>query len=68
MACHHANSCPLYQVFGSKPSLQVWTSWYCDGRFQHCARYALGESGQRVPLHLLPNGRTLDVAPEAVSA
>jgi hypothetical protein len=68
MACTKACSCPLYQLFGTKPSLQVWTAWYCEGRYQHCARYALCESGLEVPLHLLPNGRSLDVAPEAVGA
>jgi hypothetical protein len=68
MSCHHATSCPLYRVFGSKPSLEVWTSWYCEGRYQHCARYALSECGQKVPHHLLPNGRSLDVVPDQVVA
>jgi hypothetical protein len=68
MGCSHLRTCPLYQLFGSKPSLKVWTAWYCEGRYQHCARYALRESGRDVPLHLLPNGRSLDVAPEAASA
>jgi hypothetical protein len=68
MACTHACECPLHQLFESKPSLRVWTSWYCHGRYQHCARFALGESGIPVPLHLLPNGRSLDVSPESVTA
>jgi hypothetical protein len=68
MLCTLASACPLYRLFVSKPALQVWRSWYCDGHSQDCARFTLGERGQPVPLHLLPNGCTLDVTPEAASA
>jgi hypothetical protein len=41
-----------------KLSLKGWRDYYCDSddRWRACARYQLAQSGERVPISLLPNG------------
>ena len=60
MACMHSDTCPIIKLFMGKPSLRIWTEWYCQGRYQTCARYSLTSRGETVPAWLLPNGRSLD--------
>lgn len=59
--CPRTANCPLFLAFTVKSSLKVWQGFFCQGKYETCARYSRATSGQPVPLQLLPNGRTLDV-------
>jgi hypothetical protein len=56
VGCAHAVGCPLFPLL--KLSLKGWRDYYCDSddRWRECARYQLAQSGERVPISLLPNG------------
>jgi hypothetical protein len=62
MACSHSGSCELYVQFAADPSIKLWKSHYCDSDFKRCARYQLSLQGKSVPLTLLPNGKSIEVA------
>jgi hypothetical protein len=68
MSCTHATTCPFVTLFAGKPSLRIWTEWYCEGRYNACARYSLSSRGESVPPWLLPNGRSLDAPNPPVRA
>lgn len=59
MACLHTAGCPLFPHLRS--SLQGWREYYCDSEetWRDCARYKMSLTGERVPITLLPNGRTV---------
>ena len=57
--CPHMTSCPLYPQFTMQALLNIWKISYCEGDFQKCERFKLSASGARVPLTLLPNGKSL---------
>ena len=63
MSCPNARGCPLFPLFQMKSSLSVWQTHYCDAAYDTCERYKLATSGVRVPPNLLPNGRSLEIAP-----
>ena len=58
MSCPHATSCPLFPYLRS--SLQGWRDYYCDSahEWHDCARHRMSLTGERVPIALLPNGKT----------
>jgi hypothetical protein len=60
MACTQSNRCPFATLFTGKPSLRVWTDWYCQGRWGRCARFQSMAAGEVPPSTLLPNGRSLE--------
>lgn len=62
MACSHTTTCPLFPLISVNNALKVWKTFYCEGKFESCARYNLSHSGQGVPANLLPNGKTLTTA------
>ena len=55
-------SVKLFPKFKKRPSLGVWQTFYCHGRFTTCARYRLSLEGKPVPPSLLPNGKELNLA------
>ncbi len=57
--CPHAEFCPLFARFGLDSSSKVWSSFYCEARFEECKRYRLSSANKPVPELLLPNGKTL---------
>jgi len=59
--CSHIGSCELFPKFQKRPSLGVWQTFYCKGRFTTCARYRLSLEGKPVPPSLLPNGKELNL-------
>lgn len=59
--CPRVAACPLFAQFKVKASLGVWQAMFCDGGFERCERYRLAGQGRPVPVHLLPNGRLLEV-------
>lgn len=61
MACSHVTNCELFVQFALNPALDLWKAHYCEGDFAHCARYQRSNSGQSVPLTLLPNGKNVRI-------
>ena len=59
MACSHTTTCPLFPLISVNSALKVWKTFYCEGKYDNCARYNLSHTGQSVPANLLPNGKTL---------
>ena len=43
-----------------RSSLQGWRDYYCDSEqeWKGCARYRMSLTGERVPITLLPNGKS----------
>jgi len=62
MACSHTQSCDLYVQFAADPSIKLWKAHYCDSDYKRCARFQLSLQGKAVPLTLLPNGKSIEVA------
>jgi len=62
MACHRIPSCALFTTLKTSVALSVWTSLYCEGRFERCERLKLSQAGRPVPQNLLPNGRLIEQA------
>lgn len=69
MACSHSPTCPLFPQFQLNSTLRSWKIMYCDSdaRSKNCQRFKRSESGQTVPLNLLPNGTMLDVGTSPAS-
>jgi hypothetical protein len=65
-ACPNTLSCGLHRSISMKEALRVWQSFYCDGVYRRCERYKLAVAGAPVPDKLLPNGRLIDSAEEAL--
>lgn len=61
MSCSHKSGCELYVQFAADPSIQLWKTHYCDSDFSRCARFQLSLRGATVPLHLLPNGKQIEI-------
>ena len=61
MACSHTTTCPLFPLISVNSALKVWKTFYCEGKYNNCARYNLSKSGQSVPVNLLPNGKSLSM-------
>jgi len=59
MACPRTVGCPLYGQFKVKSLLQYWCIFYCESKYETCARYQLALKGEPVPPTLLPNGTYL---------
>ncbi len=62
MACSHTTTCPLFPLISVNSALKVWKTFYCEGKYDNCARYQLSHSGKSVPANLLPNGKSLTTA------
>ena len=60
MACTNRGTCPLFRIFAAKPSLRIWSEWYCEGDHARCARVRRAAWGEQVPRWLLPNGHSLE--------
>ncbi len=60
--CPHIPTCELFPRFGLQSSLKVWKTYYCEGRYEPCARYVRALEGKPVPITLLPNGKELQLA------
>lgn len=63
--CPHAATCALFPAFSQNGFLRVWQINYCEANFERCARYESALRGERVPMTLLPNGKSLSKAPAA---
>ncbi len=61
MACSHIASCELFVQFALNPALDLWKAHYCEGDFARCVRYQQSNSGQAIPLTLLPNGKNVRI-------
>ena len=61
MSCSHISSCEMYVRFAADPSIEVWKKHFCEGDFNKCARYAMSLQGKTVPLHMLPNGKLIEM-------
>jgi hypothetical protein len=61
VSCTHKDTCALYKHLSTDFSLKVWQKFFCDGKYQQCARYQLALEGKAIPLTLLPNGKHLTV-------
>lgn len=61
MACTHKDSCALFPVISLNSALQIWQTFYCDGKHETCQRFQRSAQGQKVPANLLPNGKLLDL-------
>jgi len=61
MPCSHVSSCEMYVRFAADPSIEVWKKHFCNSDFNKCARYAMSLQGKAVPLHLLPNGKLIEM-------
>ena len=58
--CKYLAKCAVWKKFNSDIK-SIWIKNYCQGDKQdRCARKLMGESGQKVPADLLPNGTTLE--------
>lgn len=58
--CKYLAKCAVWQRFNSDIK-NIWINSYCKGdKQERCARKLLGESGQKVPVRLLPNGTMLE--------
>jgi hypothetical protein len=74
VTCTHKDSCALYKHLSTDFSLKVWQKFFCDGKYEQCARFQLALEGKAIPLTLLPNGKQLTIpelkaaAPELVAA
>ena len=66
MPCSHISSCEMYVRFAADPSIEVWKKHFCNGDFNKCARYAMSLQGKSVPLHLLPNGKMIEMESDTV--
>lgn len=53
------STCPLYEQFRVQALLNVWKVTYCEGDFEKCERFKMSACGTKVPVTLLPNGKTL---------
>jgi hypothetical protein len=60
--CPHLSACELFPKFALRASLKVWIVFYCESKFEQCARYGLALANRPVPMNLLPNGRELKLA------
>lgn len=58
--CSHANDCPLFEKFMLSSALRIWQIFYCEKRFEQCARYTKMRDGQPVRPTLLPDGTDLE--------
>lgn len=52
-------TCPLYPQFKVQSLLNIWKISYCEGTFERCERFKLSSTGAKVPITLLPNGKSL---------
>jgi hypothetical protein len=59
--CSHTNNCALFPMISVNSALKVWRTFYCEGKWQDCARFKLSLEGKPVPPNLLPNGKILDM-------
>ncbi|WP_455198079.1 ankyrin repeat domain-containing protein [Kaarinaea lacus] len=66
MPCSHIQGCEMYVRFAADPSIEVWKKHFCNGDFNKCARYSLSLQGKSVPLHLLPNGKMIEMEADTV--
>lgn len=58
-ACSHLKSCPMFAAFETEATGRIFRQFYCEGKFNTCARYQKSEKGESVPDTLLPNGAFL---------
>lgn len=61
MPCSHIKNCEMYVRFAADPSIEVWKKHFCNGDFNKCERYAMSLQGKSVPLHMLPNGKMIEM-------
>jgi hypothetical protein len=59
MSCPRIENCPLFSTFKVRASLGIWAVYYCESRYETCARYSMFKSGVHVPKNMLPNGELL---------
>lgn len=67
-SCSHTSNCALFPMISVNSALKVWRTFYCEGKWQECARYKLSLEGKPVPPNLLPNGKVLDMGIGETSA
>lgn len=63
--CPHVSSCSLFKIFQVRSFMRIWQIHFCEAEFARCARFELVRQGKPVPANLLPNGKSLNLIPEA---
>lgn len=61
MSCSHISTCKLFPLISVNSALNVWKTFYCEGKYKQCARYQASAAGKSVPVNLLPNGKDLEI-------
>lgn len=61
-ACTQTSGCELFPMISVNSALRVWRTFYCEGKWNECARYKLSIEGKPVPPNLLPNGKFIDLS------
>lgn len=61
MACPHKSVCELFPLISGSGALHIWQNYYCDGNYEGCKRFQSTLDGKKIPITLLPNGKTLDI-------
>jgi hypothetical protein len=61
MTCPHKSVCELFPLISGSGALNIWQNYYCDGNYEGCKRYQSTLDGKKIPITLLPNGKTLDI-------
>lgn len=60
--CPMEADCPIYAMFKLAGMTGMWQALYCHGAFQRCERYQAACAGRRVPAHMLPDGKLLQLS------
>jgi len=56
--CPYYENCPIFAKRIVSPVCEAMTKMFCTSEiFTKCERYTLKQSGQEVPINLLPNGK-----------
>jgi len=56
--CPHLAVCPVFETLCREDEDETFITRYCTGEFAECARKALMDAGEQVPLTLMPDGTT----------
>jgi len=62
--CPNTATCSLFPRLGLRASLGVWTAFYCESKYEECARYKAARAGKPIPDLMLPNGKILRIGGE----
>jgi len=60
MDCPNTAGCPIYAKFKTEALKNIYIRMYCTSKFDKCKRKQIKDRGEKVPLDLLPDGKSLD--------